>query len=161
MKNTLLLLHKTLLDQQATIAVAESCTGGELSSLLTRHPGSSLYFMAGIVAYSNRSKEILLKIPRKIIASHGAVSRKVALLMAENIRKIAGTGLSLSITGIAGPGGAVRNKPVGCVFIAACAKNKTACRKFTFSGSRKNVRTKACAKALEMIAELICAHSSA
>jgi len=161
MKYTLQLIHKTLTRYNFTIAVAESCSGGALSGLLTRYPGSSLYFILGVVAYSNRSKEKLLKIPQKTINSHGAVSGIVAALMAKNIRRIAQTDFSLSTTGIAGPLGAVKNKPLGTVFIAACSKNKLICRKFRFSGSRKKVIAQTCVKALEILAELICAHSSA
>jgi len=161
MENTLKLLHKRLTSSKMTVAVAESCTGGALSGRLTRYPGSSLYFMLGIVAYSNRSKEKLLKIPRKTINSHGAVSGIVAALMARNIRHIAQTDLSLSTTGIAGPSGAVKNKPVGTVFIAACSRNKLICRKFRFSGSRAKIKAKTSAQALKILTELICAHSSA
>ncbi|MFA5004781.1 MAG: CinA family protein [Candidatus Omnitrophota bacterium] len=161
MENTLKLLHKKLSRGKITIAVAESCTGGELSGLLTRYPGSSLYFILGIVAYSNKSKEKLLKIPHKIIKSQGAVSETVAALMAGNIRRLAKATIALSITGIAGPAGAVKNKPVGTVYICACAKNKLICRKFRFSGNRARIKTRASGQALKMLAELICAHSSA
>ncbi|MDP2831184.1 MAG: CinA family protein, partial [Candidatus Omnitrophota bacterium] len=118
-------IHKKLLRKEKTVAVAESCSGGELSSLLTSLPGSSGYFLLGVVTYSNKSKETILNIPVKIIARYGAVSRQVAILMAQNIRKKTLADFGLSITGIAGPTGATTTKPIGMVFIALAKKNKT------------------------------------
>jgi nicotinamide-nucleotide amidase len=148
--------HNQLRQQRKTISVAESCSGGLLSSLLTSQPGSSDYFLLGIVAYSNRSKEIILGIPEKIIASYGAVSRKVAILMAKNIRNKIHADFGLSITGIAGPTGATPGKPVGTVYICISGKNKNICRKFNFPGSRANIRKRSTQEALR----LLCAHLS-
>jgi PncC family amidohydrolase len=149
-------IHNQLINRGKTISVAESCTGGGLSSLLTSLPGSSDYFLLGVVAYSNKAKVIFLGIPKKIIAEYGAVSRQVAVLMAENIRKKARADFGLSITGIAGPGGATTAKPVGTVFICLSAKNKNICRKFNFPGSRPAIRKKSVQNALR----LLCAHLS-
>lgn len=149
-------IHKKLLKKEKTVAVAESCTGGQLCSLLTSLPGSSGYFLLGAVTYSNKSKETILNIPGKIIGRYGAVSRQVAILMAQNIRKKTHADFGLSITGIAGPAGAATTKPVGTVFIALASKNKTLCRLFLLHGTRENIRKKSTQEALR----LLCAHLS-
>lgn len=144
-------LHNKLLANPRTIAAAESCTGGLLSSLLTEIPGSSQYFILGVVAYSNGSKQKILDIPVKIIAKYGAVSGQVAKLMAKNIRIKIGSDFGLSITGIAGPTGAAAGKPVGTVFICLSAKDKNICRRFFFRGTRKQIRQKAASYALRLL----------
>jgi len=144
-------LHKELLRKGKTVAVAESCSGGLLSCLLTKIPGSSGYFLLGVVAYSNRSKEIILDIPAKIISKYTAVSGQAAVLMAKNVRKKAGSDLALSITGIAGPAGAAANKPAGTVFIGISDKDKNDCRKFLFRGSRQDIRRKSAQEALRLL----------
>ena len=149
-------IHSQLLNRNKTISVAESCSGGLLCAELTKHPGASDYFLLGVVAYSNKSKVKILKIPAKIIAKHGAVSRQVAILMAKNIRQISKTDLGISITGIAGPGGATVNKPVGTVFICLSTKNKNTWRLFSFRGSRQSIRNQSTQEALR----LLCAHLS-
>ena len=143
--------HKKLLGGQKTISVAESCSGGLLCSLLTELPGSSKYFLLGVVTYSNSSKEKFLNIPQKTIAKYGAVSDKVAILMAENIRKKTNSDFGLSITGIAGPTGATLNKPVGTVFVGLAYKKKTVCRRFTFRGKRQTIRKKSAYSALRLL----------
>lgn len=147
--------HKSLAKNQKTISVAESCTGGMLSSLLTQSPGSSRYFKLGIVAYSNQAKENILKIPSNIIDKKGAVSKEVAGLLAKSVRLLAKTDFGIGVTGIAGPGGGSKAKPVGTVFIAASSKNKEICRKFHFSGSRTTIRKKSALKALQLLNKII------
>jgi PncC family amidohydrolase len=150
-------IHQQLTSQKKTISVAESCTGGQLSNALTCLPGSSGYFLLGVISYSNKSKETILGIPAKIISRYGAVSRQVTILMAQNIRKKARTDLSLSITGIAGPSGATTSKAVGTVYICLGKKNQAVvCRKLNLQGSRKNIRKKSTYEALR----LLCAHLS-
>ncbi|MDD5477158.1 MAG: CinA family protein [Candidatus Omnitrophica bacterium] len=144
-------VHKKLLRNEKTIAVAESCSGGLLSYLLTDISGSSGYFLLGVVAYSNSSKEIILNIPAQTIARYTAVSSQVAVLMAKNVRKKAKSDLALSITGIAGPTGATANKPAGTVFICLSDKNKNDCRKFSFRGSRQDIRKKSAQEALRLL----------
>jgi nicotinamide-nucleotide amidase len=144
-------IHKKLLNKEKTISVAESCSGGQLCSLLTSSAGSSDYFLLGVVTYSNKSKAIILNIPAKTITRYGAVSRQVAILMAQNIRKKASADFGLSITGIAGPGGATTTKPVGTVFIALASKNKTLCRLFLLHGKREAIRNKSTQKALYLL----------
>ena len=147
-------IHNQLLCRRQTIAVAESCSGGLLCAELTKQPGSSAYFLLGVVAYSNKSKEKILKIPASLISKYGAVSRQTAILMAKNIRDISKSDAGISITGIAGPGGASADKPIGTVFICLSIRNINICRKFSFKGSRNIIRGKTTQEALR----LLCAH---
>ena len=144
-------IHKKLLRKEKTVAIAESCTGGLLSSLLTSLPGASSYFLLGVVTYSNRSKETILNIPAKTITKYGAVSCQVAILMAKNIRRKTKADFGLSITGIAGPTGALATKPIGTVFIALAHKNKTLCRSFLLPGKRENIRKQSTREALRLL----------
>jgi nicotinamide-nucleotide amidase len=148
-------IHKSLLKKRKTIAVAESCTGGLLSSLLTKKAGSSEYFIGGVVAYSNKAKVDALKIPRSVIVKNGAVSGPVVKLMAQRIRKLAKTDFGIGITGIAGPAGGTPRKPVGTVFIAVDSKDKRISGKFHFTGSRNAIRKKTALKSLELLKRLL------
>jgi len=151
MKKKLRLIHERLIQRKSTLAVAESCTGGQLSALLTSLPGSSEYFLLGAVTYQNRTKEMFLDIPRTILTKFGAVSSPVAILMASNIRKKTRADFSLGITGIAGPKGGSLPKPVGTVYICLSKKGKNTCRRFNFHGSRMNIRKKSVEKALDLL----------
>lgn len=144
-------IHSLLLKNKKTVAVAESCTGGLLSELLTYIGGSSKLFILGVIAYNNKVKADILKVPAGILAKNGAVSADVAKKMAQNIRKTAKSDFGIGITGIAGPSGATPHKPIGTVFIAVSAKNKTICNKFHFTGNRAVIRKKAALKALELL----------
>ena len=146
--------HNLLIKKKKNIAVAESCTGGLLCNYLTQIPGSSKYFILGVVLYSNKAKEDILKIPADIIAEKGAVSKDVAGLLAKSVRLIAKADFGIGITGIAGPTGGSKEKPVGTVFIAIDAKNKKICKKFNFRGSRLAIRKRAALKALELLGSL-------
>lgn len=148
-------IHNLLIKNRKTISVAESCTGGLLSTFLTQISGSSKYFILGVVTYGNKAKENILKIPAKVISAKGAVSRYTAKKMAQSIRKIAKTDFGIGITGIAGPAGGTPQKPVGTVFIAMSSKNKTICKKFHFSGDRISIREKAAISALKLLKELL------
>lgn len=148
-------IHKLLLKKGRTIAVAESCTGGLLSNLLTKLSGSSLYFILGTVVYSNWAKLSLLKISKVAINRHGAVSEEVAKAMATSIRKIAKSDYAIAITGIAGPSGGGVQKPVGTVFIALAGKNKQIVHKFIFKGNRTSIRKQAALKALHLLKKLL------
>lgn len=151
MQSTLKQIHNLLLEKRKTIAVAESCTGGLLSNLLTEFPGSSIYFILGCVVYSNFSKHSLLKIPKLVLNRYGAVSEKVAKFMANSIRKIAKSDYGIGITGIAGPSGGSVNKPVGTVFIALVNKNKQICQRFIFKGNRLSIKKQAALKVLQLL----------
>lgn len=145
-----------MLKKKKTVAVAESCTGGELCAALSCLPQASRYFLLGAVTYSNRSKNLILKIPEKIITKYGAVSEETARRMAKNIRQIILADIGLSITGIAGPKGARPDKPKGTVYLGLAAKNKELGLKFNFSGNRQAIRKQAVREALC----LLCAHLS-
>jgi len=140
-----------LVMKQKTVAVAESCTGGLLSERLTRVPGSSTFFLGGVVCYSNELKTRLVGVPAELIASDGAVSKPVAQALAEGIRRRSGSALGVGITGIAGPGGGTPEKPVGLVFVALADDLATEVRQFRFPGERERVRTWTSVAALEMI----------
>ena len=148
-------IRALLLKNKMTIAVAESCTGGLTSALLTQLSGSSKYFISGMVAYSNEMKINTLGVPAIIIAKKGAVSADVALLMAKNIKKIANANFGIGITGIAGPTGGTPDKPVGTVFVAVSGRNKTICRKFRFKGRRTTIRKKAALTSLRLFKNLL------
>jgi nicotinamide-nucleotide amidase len=126
-----------LTEKKLTIAVAESCTGGMIASRLTDVSGSSDYLERGLVTYSNVAKISMLGVPAEIIEKHGAVSEETARLMAEGVRKLAGTNLGLSSTGIAGPTGGSPEKPVGTVYIALADSRQTICRHYSYRWDRK------------------------
>lgn len=139
-----------LVMKQKTVAVAESCTGGLVAERLTRVPGSSGFFLGGVVCYSNEVKTRFVGVPAEMIATHGAVSKPVAQALAEGIRRRAGASLGLGITGIAGPSGGTPEKPVGLVFIALADDRSTEVRQFRFPGERERVRMWSSVAALEM-----------
>ncbi len=140
-----------LMQRKTGIAIAESCTGGKLTSLLTDIPGISSVLYMGAVTYSNQSKVSVLGVSNDTIDRFGAVSSETAVEMAEGARKLCGCSLGLSITGIAGPGGGTDEKPVGTVFIAISDKNETKVRKLNLWGSRDRIRHSSCLNALDMI----------
>ncbi len=146
-------IHSALTKNRKTLAAAESCTGGLLSTLLTRSPGSSRYFLLGIVAYSNAAKRSLLGVPAQLIASRGAVSAEVARSMSEQVRRRAHADYGIGVTGIAGPSGGSARKPVGTVYIAISDSRATACKRFLFYGSRHAVRRHAAFAALTLLKE--------
>lgn len=135
----------------ATIAVAESCTGGLVAARLTKTPGSSVFFRGGVVAYSNEMKTAWAGVPASLIEQHGAVSSEVAISLADGARRSASTMLGLGITGIAGPGGGTPEKPVGTVHIALADAAGAAEHKFHFPGDRERVRRFAAQAALDMV----------
>jgi nicotinamide-nucleotide amidase len=140
-----------LVMRQKTVAVAESCTGGLLAERLTRTAGSSIYFLGGVVCYSNELKTKLAGVPGDLIESHGAVSRPVAQALAEGVRTRTGASIGVGITGIAGPSGGTAEKPVGLVFIALADERGTQVREFHFPGPRERIRQWASQMGLEMI----------
>lgn len=148
-------IHGLLLEKNKTLAVAESCTAGLLSYLITRYPGSSRYYLLGVNAYSNKAKETLLRIPHPLICLKGAVSKEVAIMMAQKVRGLIGADFGIGITGIAGPSGATSDKPVGTVFIAASGSRRTICRRFVFRKSRGAIRKMAALKSLELLETLL------
>jgi nicotinamide-nucleotide amidase len=137
--------------RNATLAVAESCTGGLLAERITSVSGSSRYFVGGAVVYSNELKTAFADVPAELIKKHGAVSREVALALAEGIRKRCGATLGMAITGVAGPSGGTAEKPVGLVFHALAAESGTEVVERNCSGDRKRVRWYATQQALDIV----------
>ena len=147
---------KLLSKKRLKISFAESCTGGLLSSSITSISGSSKVFTLGFVTYSNQAKTNILKVPKKIIMKHGAVSYETCLSMVKNLYKISKTNISLSITGIAGPKGGTKQKPVGLVFIGVKKGNKTVVKKFLFkSRTRNSIQKSIVSKSLNLILRLV------
>jgi len=137
--------------RNATLAVAESCTGGLLAERITSVSGSSRYFIGGAIAYSNQLKTALADVPAELIEKHGAVSREVAAALAEGIRKRCGATFGLGITGVAGPTGGTPEKPVGLVFHALASDTGTEVIERKFPGDRKRIRWFASQQALDMV----------
>jgi len=140
-----------LATKNATISTAESCTGGMVAERLTNVPGSSRYFMSGVICYSNESKMELAGIPPLLLEMQGAVSIEVARGLAEGIRARAGTTIGVGVTGIAGPAGGSPEKPVGTVYIAVATPTETEHRQFLFPGDRERIRWQASQAALDMV----------
>ncbi|HNQ35019.1 MAG TPA: CinA family protein [bacterium] len=137
------------------LGVAESCTGGRLAALITAVPGSSDYFLGGVVAYHNRVKRRALKIPAGRLRRFGAVSPETAAAMAGNIRKVTGGRIGLSITGIAGPAGGSPEKPVGLVYLGFSTRKVRKVFECRFPGTREEIRRQACLEALEILRDYL------
>lgn len=150
-----MLAHKLvnkLVKKKLKLTVAESCTGGLFSSIITSIAGSSKTFDLGLITYSNQSKVKILKIPKKIIKKYGAVSSQICIYMVKNLSKITGSNISLSITGIAGPSGGTRNKPVGLVYISVKMANKIITSKCLFKNKGRHfIQRAAVNKSLKLI----------
>ena len=144
-------VSRALTENRSTIAVAESCTGGMLAERLTNVPGSSNYFVGGVVCYANELKTALVGVPPELIESKGAVSTEVALALAEGIRKRTGATLGVGVTGIAGPGGGTPEKPVGLVHISIADERGPRERAFRFPGDRDRIRIQASQTALDTV----------
>ncbi len=144
-----------LTNRKMTLSTAESCTGGLMTGRLTDIPGCSKALLGGLVLYSNEAKESLLKVPANVLKKHGAVSEEVAVLLARNVRKKFGSDFGIGITGVAGPGGSSRAKPVGLVFIAVHTAHESLCLKCRFPGTRQQVRKQAVRQALELLWEFL------
>jgi len=156
MKNLVNKLVKKLIKKKLSISFAESCTGGMLSSTITSVDGSSKIFSLGLITYSNKSKIKILKVPKKIINKHGAVSEECCLSMVKNLSKISKTNISVSITGIAGPNGGTRLKPVGLVYIGIKKGNKIIIKENLFKNKNRILIQKATVIAsLEIINKII------
>ena len=134
-----------------TVACAVSCTGGLVAHRLTEVPGSSNYFMEGVVTYSNESKTRLLGVPAELIERHGAVSAEVAEAMAEGVKGRAATDFGLAVTGVAGPGGGTPEKPVGLVYISLSDDAHTEHRRVVLPGDRHLIRWRASQAALDLL----------
>ena len=150
------LLHKKLINKKLTISVAESCTGGLLAHNLTKLANSSNYFKMGLITYSNQAKTKILKVNKNIIKKYGAVSPECCKAMVENLSKISKSRINISITGIAGPGGASKNKPVGLVYIGIKTSKKLLIKENRFGSKNRNTIQKLTVKeVLNILLKLI------
>jgi PncC family amidohydrolase len=148
-------LGAVLKEKGMRIAVAESCTGGLIGSRITDVPGSSDYFEAGMVTYSNGAKERFLAVPPEMIAAKGSVSPEVAEAMARGVRTATGVDIGVAVTGIAGPSGGSPEKPVGLVYIGLSTAETTITRKHRFEGDRSAVRQQTSEEALKLVLEVL------
>ena len=153
LNNQLKKLTAKLKKNKIKVAVAESCTGGLISYNLTKIPGASKFFMVGIVSYSNISKLDLLKVRQKTLTKYGAVSAEICKEMCNNLLKISKTNIAISVTGIAGPDGGSKKKPIGLVYVGICSKNKFEIKKFNFGKklSRINIQNLTLKKTIKLI----------
>ncbi len=153
LNNQLKKLTALLKKKKLKVAAAESCTGGLICYNLTKIPGSSKYFMMGVVSYSNKSKIDLLKVRQKTLTKYGAVSTETCKEMCKNLLKISKTNIAISVTGIAGPDGGTKKKPIGLVYIGICSKKKLEIIKFSFNKklSRINIQNQTLIKTIKLI----------
>jgi PncC family amidohydrolase len=154
-ENVLKKVSNYLIDKKLTVAIAESCTGGLIAHTLTNISGSSKFFERSIVSYSNNSKIELLEVPENLIKEYGAVSEHVAKAMATGIRKKSNVDIGLATTGIAGPTGGTKEKPVGLVYISLSTKKDIIIKKFIFKEDRIGNKTAACNAALKLLYEYL------
>ena len=152
-EQTLKRVSDLLKQKKLTVATAESCTGGLIAHSLTNISGSSDYFERGIVSYSNDAKIELLDVSEDLLIKYGAVSKQVAKAMAESIRTKSNVDIGISTTGIAGPTGGTKEKPVGLVYISVSTSDETIVKKFQFSGDRLQNKESTCIAALQMLLE--------
>jgi nicotinamide-nucleotide amidase len=146
-------LQGICLDRSATLAVAESCTGGLVADALTDVPGSSGYFVGGVVSYGNAAKQALLDVPAEVLDAHGAVSAQVARAMAAGARARFGADVAAAVTGVAGPGGGSDAKPVGLTYIAVADAAGVDVRRLQWHGDRAANKVSSAAAVLELVLE--------
>lgn len=141
-----------LLSQRGwSLAVAESCTGGLIAHRITNVSGSSAYFQGAVISYSNEAKERILRVPHDTLVEHGAVSEQTALAMAQGARRLFGTDIAVSVTGIAGPTGGTPEKPVGLVYIGLAAEGVDLCEKHLWKGDRTENKAQSAEAALKLL----------
>jgi len=146
---------RLLTEQKQTIALAESCTGGLVAHRLTNVPGSSSYFIGGVVSYANEAKERMLGVSHRMLQEHGAVSEETAREMARRVRRRLQTDVALAVTGIAGPSGGTPEKPVGLTYIALAAKDLERCERYLWQGDRSANKEQSAEAALGMLREYL------
>lgn len=142
------IVSEMLIEKNLTISIAESCTGGLVSSTLINYPGISSVFIEGCITYSNESKINRLGVNQEVLKKYGAVSKEIAKEMAEGIAKNFNTNVAISTTGIAGPGGGTSEKPVGLVYIGIYINGKTTVKKYLLNGNRQEIRSMATENAI-------------
>lgn len=150
-----LTIGKLLKKNQLTLALAESCTGGLVAHLITNIPGSSQYFQGGVIAYSDRIKKSVLKVSPTTVNKYGAVSSETAEEMATRVRKLLNTDIGIAVTGVAGPTGGTREKPVGLVWIGLATEKKAFSKQFLWKGDRAYNKNKSAEAALLLLKEYL------
>ena len=153
-KQSEILFHNCL-EKKITVTTAESCTGGMIASSIVSVSGSSAIFKSSVVTYSNEMKSKILNIPLKLINENGAVSKVIAYTMAYNVLDLMNSDISIAVTGIAGPGGGSKNKPVGLVHIGIGTKQNIVTKRYLFKGNRLKVRQETTLEALKLANEII------
>ena len=153
-KQSEILFHNCL-EKNLTVTTAESCTGGMIASSIVSISGSSAIFKSSVVTYSNDMKSKILNIPMKLINENGAVSKIIAYTMASNVLDLMDSDLSIAVTGIAGPGGGSKNKPVGLVHIGIGTKKNIVTKRYLFKGNRLKVRQETTLEALKLSNKII------
>lgn len=144
-----------LIEKNITLSTAESCTGGSLGKIITSVPGASGVYGFGFITYANEAKEKILGVSSDTLEKFGAVSFQTAVEMANGAKKVSGSDIAVSVTGIAGPGGGTSEKPVGLVYIALADKDKTVYKKLNLSGNRSEIRKKTCDEVFLLIASAL------
>lgn len=142
---------RLLMEQKRTIALAESCTGGLIAHRLTNVPGSSAYFIGGVVSYANEAKERMLGVSHQTIQQYGAVSEETAREMAQGVHRLLQTDIAMAVTGIAGPSGGTPEKPVGLTYIALAAEDLERCERYLWQGDRWANKEQSAEAALGML----------
>mgnify|MGYP006084972843 FL=1 len=153
-KQSEILFHNCL-EKKLTVTTAESCTGGMIASSIVSVSGSSAIFKSSVVTYSNEMKSKILNIPLKSINENGAVSKVIAYTMAYNVLDLMNSDISIAVTGIAGPGGGSKNKPVGLVYIGIGTKQNIVTKRYLFKGNRLKVRQETTLEALKLSNKII------
>jgi PncC family amidohydrolase len=146
-------LGKLLVENNLSLAVAESCTGGMLGGAITDVPGSSAYFKGGVISYSNELKQSLLDVKKSILDKKGAVSEEMVLAMASGIRRLCHADCAIAVSGVAGPGGGTKEKPVGLVYVGIAVGKSVRGFKYHFRGNRQSIRKQAVREALGRIVD--------
>jgi len=144
-------LGTILKKKKMTLATAESCTGGMISTAITEIAGASEYFLGGVIAYDNRIKNKVLGVSKKILEQHGAVSSQTVIAMAKGVQKLMKTDCAIAVSGVAGPGGGTKEKPVGLVYIGIAARKKCWSCECHFKGTREKIREKTVMESLKLL----------
>ena len=149
------ILFHNCLEKKLTVTTAESCTGGMIASSIVSVSGSSAIFKSSVVTYSNEMKSKILNIPLKSINENGAVSKVIAYTMAYNVLDLINSDISIAVTGIAGPGGGSKNKPIGLVYIGIGTKQNIVTKRYLFKGNRLKIRQEATLESLKLSNKII------
>ena len=148
-------IAKTLIKKKLSLSICESCTGGMLGTLITSAPGSSKYFCGGVIAYADEVKQRIVGVRQETLRKHGSVSAEVAREMAQGVLKRFKADISISITGIAGPTGGTKKKPVGLVYLCVATRQHVVVENRVFKGNRNQIRREACTKVLRLLKRLL------